>query len=216
MLFKEEMYNKMFNSASQAGQDLFVYKVLKNKNNGTFLDIGAGECNEVFVGYNGGNNTVSLSKLGWRGIGVDYTPSCASQSNINRYANFIIADVTNMNWDRTISENSILQNTVDYLSFDVDDSTLEAINNFPFDKLRFRVITIEHDSYRVGNNLKNYMRELLKGKGYELLCSDVQVLIKGQSPWIYEDWWVDPKEVDMEYVEKFRSDKTLGQVIASL
>lgn len=202
-------------SFSQAGQDLFVYNILGRKKNGTYLDVGCGCCIDIFTGKNNGSNTLLLYNLGWRGIGFDIDTNFKRIWNINRNDDIYIEDLTIVNWENIIDENKILKNTIDYLSFDIDDATIPGIKNFPFDKIRFRVITIEHDSYRVGNETKNELRKILKENGYELLCSDVKVQIDGYQPWIYEDWWVDMNEINKELAELFRSDKELGHVIAN-
>ena len=148
-------------SFSQAGQDLFIYNVLNKKNNGTYLDIGCGDCTCVFDGTNNGSNTLLLSQLGWTGIGIDIDNSHKwSWDNIRKHK-MIIDDITTLNWDNLIKENIILQDTIDYLSFDIDDSTTAGIRTFPFDKIRFRAITIEHDSYRVGDSVKIDLRYFL-------------------------------------------------------
>lgn len=201
-------------SLSQAGQDLFVYNILERKNNGTYLDIGCGSCTEIFAGNNGGSNSLLLSILGWKGIGFDIQQQYKNTWNSVKDDKIYIEDFTCINWEKIINENKMLQNTIDYLSFDVDDLTIPSVKNFPFDKIRFRVITIEHDSYRVGDITKNTIREILKNVGYTLLCSDVMVKIDGCDPWIYEDWWVDMKEINKELAEHFRCDKDLGHNIA--
>ena len=52
---------------SQWGEDLFIEDFFKNKNNGTYLDIG---CFHP-IRY---NNTYSLYTLGWSGINIDLNP----------------------------------------------------------------------------------------------------------------------------------------------
>jgi hypothetical protein len=204
----------MFKSASQAGQDLFVYRVLGNKRGGTYLEIGAGDCIAEFNGNNCGSNTLRLSDMEWNGIGIDLNEKYKWGWDNIRGHKYIIDDATTIDWNKVIMENSILQQTVDYLSFDLDDSTSQGIQHFPFDKIRFRVLTIEHDSYRVGNNVKILIRQILLKHGYLLLCSDVSVQITDCSPWIYEDWWVDPTQVNMNLANKFRANNTLGIEIA--
>ena len=204
--FFDQLIEKDFISNSQVCQDVFAYKILGRKKNGTYLDIGAGDCIAQ------GNNTLRLADIGWTGIGVDIQDCCIWGWNNIRKHPYICDDITNINWDKYINEYSILQSSIDYLSFDVDDATILAANNFPWDKIRAKVITIEHDSYRVGDNVKNILRNILSSKGYELLCSDV---IIGENKAIFEDWWVDPKQVDMSIAEKYRCDKVKGNDIVT-
>ena len=201
----------MFKSVSQACQDLFAYQIMEGKKNGTYLDIGAGDAI-------GTSNTLRLSELGWTGIGLDIEPGFAWGWQHIRNHKYIQDDITIVDWDKLIDDNPMLQQKIiDYLSFDVDDATLQAILRFPFDRLRFRVITIEHDEYRVGNHVKNVMRDILRKAGYDLLCSDIKLHPQGyKDPIIFEDWWVDPREVNMNVAEKFRCDGKLGSDVIKL
>lgn len=190
-------------SKSQAGQDLFVHRILKNKHNGTCLDIG---CNS----HNISSNISEFLKIGWKSINLDI--EYFDWSNV-RNSNFIQCDITTLKWDNMIQKHTILQNTLDYISFDVDDATFLAVNNFPFDKIRSKIITIEHDSYRVGDNLKIILRDILTNAGYLLLCSDVIVYFMGKNC-EFEDWWVDPNEIDIDMINTFKSNKENGIDIA--
>lgn len=189
--------NQKIECLSQAGQDIFAYRISGEKKDGTFLDIGAN--NPCCFG----SNTFSLRKNGWTGVCIDimndYKENCS---------NYIVSDITSIDWEKTLELYPILNSVIDYLSFDVDDATELAIGHFPFDKIRFRSLTIEHDSYRVGNGLKDKLRILLKKNGYELLCSDIMVDYGGIKK--FEDWWIDMKEVDPLIYEKFRSNSSLG------
>ena len=202
-----------FYPSSEAGQDLFVYRILNNKKNGTYLDIGCGEATERFNGCSAGNNTNELSRHGWTGIGIDINPAFSYTWTVIRQHPFLVTDVTTVDWNFLIKEHSLLQNHIDYLSFDVDDATTFAMRNFPFDKIRFSVITIEHDSYRVGNEVKKEMREILSKAGYQLLCSDVQVIQQGTRFLVYEDWWIDITKIDAELADKYRCHKKAGYII---
>jgi len=75
-----------------------------------------------------------------------------------------------------------------------------AFLHFPFDKIRFHAICIEHDSYRVGNELKDMIRTKLTELGYTLVCADVVVSGYGE----FEDWWVDESNVDTTLVSKIQ------------
>lgn len=179
-------------SHSQAGQDLFaLYMTQYRSLPKTYLDIG---CQGPF--HN--NNTFLLEQYGWKGLSIDIEDFHYEYANY-RSNPFYQADVTTINWEATLSRLSFYDtNTIDYLSFDVDDATYLAFLHFPFDKIRFRVITIEHDSYRVGNNLRDMLRYQLENYGYTLVCADVSLSGFGE----FEDWWVDMKQVDMSLVSK--------------
>jgi hypothetical protein len=87
---------------------------------------------------------------------------------------------------------STMNGVVDYISFDVDDATRAAFDNFPFDTFRCKTLTIEHDAYRVGNNLRDYIRYKLISYGYVLVFGNVVYTGHGA----FEDWFVDPKYID--------------------
>jgi hypothetical protein len=202
--------NKDFKSNSQAGQDLFVYRVLGNKKCGTYLDIGSHLCTEW------GNNTLQLSKLGWSGIGFDIEKQFEDIWKKYRPKQpFILGDVTTQDWDKLIREHDIFNEPIDYMSFDIDDATISAIKRFPLDKIQIRVITIEHDSYRVGDECKIQIRKTLSENGYVLLCSDVMVFYLGKEC-VFEDWWINPLLVDKEFYERFRCNNMFGHNISKL
>ena len=73
----------------------------------------------------------------------------------------------------------------------------------------FKIITIEHDAYLGDNFITKEQipqRELLKSKGYQLICSDVS---HAKNPDLFfEDWWVDPKYFQESDLVSWSSDKT--------
>jgi hypothetical protein len=73
---------------------------------------------------------------------------------------------------------------------------------------KFKVITIEHDSYlgyEYVNNEKIPQRELLSNSGYVLVCSDVSQ--KDYPNSFYEDWWVNKEFFTDEELNSWKSDK---------
>lgn len=164
-------------SHSQAGQDLWVSE-RAGVPKGTFLDIGSGHPTE-------NNNTYALEKAGWDGICLDqHQPSIELYASL-RSATAILGDATKVMWHKLIP-----CKFVDYLSLDVDEFQVHALENLLAEGIRFRVATIEHDSYRFGNGPRDSMRQLLTDHGYVIDRKDVMC---GPNP--FEDWWVDPKLV---------------------
>jgi len=205
-----------FTSYSQAGQDVFAYFIC-GTDSGTFLDIGAS--NAV-----SGNNSYGLERKGWAGITIDNCADYAEQYVGVRKAPLTVLDMTTIDWDEFIAKNPFLQNTVDYLSFDIDEASLPVLRKFPFHKIRIRAMTVEHDAYRLGNGLRQEMREILQGAGYELVAADVvvyymwnecpeAVALNGYLP--FEDWYVKPELVDMSITNKFRTNNKLWSEILS-
>jgi hypothetical protein len=174
------------NSRSQAGQDRFVNAL--HPQPGTFLDIGAAG---LAI-----SNTLGLEEIGWTGILVDNSPEAARASTV-RKAWFKLADATQRDY-------SFLPPIVDFLSLDVDGASLDALRKIfaSAPKTSFRTITVEHDQYERGESLRTPMLELLRAKGYDILCPDV--CHEGKS---FEIWAVKPELVDMTVAEKFRRDK---------
>lgn len=191
-------------STSQAGQDQFVYELLGHKTNGTYLEIGAGPAKEF-------NNTYSLECLGWHGLSIDKDAAFSPQYAAERKNPFLVADVLVLYWDRVILEHKFLQTTVDYLSFDVDEATLPALKRFPFNKIRFKVATVEHDFYRCGDAIRQSMRAILKAAGYQIVCADVKVYGV-----MFEDWWVNPKYIAPKLLKKCKCEEQAWEVILAM
>lgn len=172
---------------SQIGQDLFVKRVLGEKTNGLFLDIGAAWPTNI-------NNTYLLEKdYNWTGLSIEFDSQYETMWKASdRTSKFICDDALSVDYITEL--NSLLagtnSNRIDYLSVDIEPPllTLKALLNLPFDNYRFSVITFEHDMYRTdnGHNFdKEYTmrtsREFLTKHGYKLAFANRQ-----------EDWWVDP------------------------
>lgn len=166
-----------FQSRSQAGQDEFVYHVL-GSSVGTFFDVGSQDPIDI-------NNTYALEQLGWTGYLFDVNAGLADHTRQVRKSPFILADMTTFDWDSFLTTNNLLGTRFDYLSFDIDEASLVSLRRFPFDKISFRVCTIEHDRYRFGSAVAEEMRSIMAQNGYRMVCKDVTNL---GNP--YEDWYV--------------------------
>jgi hypothetical protein len=186
-------------SLSQAGQDVFARHVVGRA--GTYLDIGS-----FRPTYH--NNSRTLELEGWKGLSIDYQ-DFSEEFKQKRSNPFLYGDVTTINWEDTIERYPFLKGPIDYISFDVDGATRAAFDLFPFNKIRFAAMTIEHDQYRFGTELRDYLRSKLTSLGYVLICADV-VMPDGPGPnekyGAFEDWWVNPALVDMDRLESIRSN----------
>jgi hypothetical protein len=182
---------------SQAGQDVFVRHVVGRQ--GTFLDLGS-----FRPTYH--NNTRILDLEGWSGLSIDYQ-NFGEEFKQKRNTPFLHADVTTIDWTKILEDYPFLKGTIDYISFDVDDATRPAFDRFPFDKIKFACMTIEHDQYRVGTELRDHLRQKLTSLGYVLLCADVVMPDTATEKYgAFEDWWVNPELVDMDRLESIRSN----------
>lgn len=190
---------------SQALQDLFAIRVLKNKTNGTFVEIGS---NHPIAG----NNTYLMeSKFNWKGLMIEYDRSFEQLYKVLRPNSiYRIGDARLVDYRGILDKNQFPSN-IDYLQIDLDVNnkstldTLVLLDNTCFDKYKFATITFEHDIYR-GNffNTREISRKIFKKRGYELVFPDVAVFFEGRHcP--FEDWYVHPDLVDMDYVNGIRS-----------
>jgi hypothetical protein len=158
------------NFFSQIGQDRIVLKYLKNKKNGSFVDIGCG-----FPKYI--NNTYVLeSQYNWNGVSVDlhqYSETDGSVWDDCRTTKLVLHDALTLNYSNLFKENNLPIN-IDYLSLDLEppDLSLECLFKLPFDEYQFNVITFEVDKNREGDeNRINESRNFLQSKGYTLIGS---------------------------------------------
>ncbi len=185
---------------SDAYQDQFVYKLLNQKRNGYFVDIGS--CGAI-----NSNNSYFFESLGWRGICVEidtgYAPSYSE-----RRCTFINQNALTVDY-KTVLESDNAPLFIDYLSVDIDELSIDAIKLLPHDKYTFGVITIEHDGYIYGNRYRQPQREFLKSLGYHLLGSNVRVpdrhfrslsTLNHLDNNGFEDWWVHPSLEKNQYM----------------
>ena len=183
----------MIRSYSQAGQDIFVYKVLYKGmgiKNGYFIDIG---CSQPFID----NNSYVLETLGWRGVLLDIYDVANDPNHRaikDRKSPFICADATVFNWDSLD-----IPANVDYISFDIDAGTIKGIDNFPWDKYKAKIITIEHDIYQAGSEAKIKIYNTLTKHGYTLVCDNVK-----NHGAMFEDWFVDANIVPEELWKPYK------------
>lgn len=190
-----------FQSSSQHGQDRFPYELIvkpEGKLDGSFIDCG---CNDPVSC----NNTYALEQIGWRGLLNDIIPDCVRSCAV-RKSPFVLDDATTMNWRDVLQQHNLYHDAIDYLSLDVDAATLATLKNLPLGRVKFRTITIEHDSYIYGPGPRDEMRAILATLGYDLVCADV--MAGDNSP--YEDWWIFKGSVNAEIADKLRCEGALA------
>lgn len=62
---------------------------------------------------------------------------------------------------------------IDYLSLDVEGHEYTILSTFPFDKYKFRCMTVEHNGHQPqGRRLQILIRTLLESKGYVFIKSN--------------------------------------------
>lgn len=187
---------------TQTCQDLFAYVINKNStptSNKFWVDIGSRNFGDGF----GMNNTVLLYENGWNGISMDIEDFSNSYSDLNPdRVTFIPMDCTDSDLLLETFKKYNVPNNVNYLSFDIDESTLLGLTSLKHvidnGNYIFNCITIEHDSYRFGTTVRDKQREFFKNYGY-ILVAELD---------LYEDWWVHSSIYD----SKFEILKQINQI----
>jgi hypothetical protein len=199
------MINYILDYNSQVGQDKFVLSVLKNKKNGYFIEIGSNDPKLI-------NNTFILEKdFNWSGIMVEYDGKwLQSYKDTRPNSIHVIDDATKIDY-KTLFVNNKVPHNIDYLQIDLDVcnrstlDTLELFNNTIFDNYKFATITFEHDIYSGDHfNTRQTSRNIFLKRGYILVFPDVK---NGSNA--FEDWYVHPDLVDMNYINKVKTNESL-------
>ena len=197
----------MINSHSQCAQDYFVIKCLKEKRNSTFVEIGSNHPIGV-------NNTYLLeNKYGWSGFMVEYDGVFINEYKLHRPKSIhLIRDATKIDFLEEFEKVSFPKDN-GYLQIDLDvenRSTLTVLEHMDkkiFDQYKFAVVTFEHDIYRGDYfETRRISREIFAKHGYVLVFSDVHA---GEPYGEHEDWYVYPDLVDMDYINRIKTDKVM-------
>lgn len=201
----------------QAKQDKYVLKVLNEKRNGYFLEIGSNHPIQI-------NNSYLLeTEYGWKGIMVEYHARFLPLYQTHRPNSIhVINDATKVNYLNLFQENNVPLN-IDYLQIDLEANngstirTLQALDTQVMDTYKFATVTFEHDIYHTNfENTRLASRDIFKRRGYVCVFEDIHYL---GSP--YEDWYVHPDLVDMSFVNyvidinkhKYVSNTITGKMI---
>lgn len=191
---------------SQSGQDEFVMKVLKNKRNGYFLEIGS---NDPIL-Y---NNTYLLEKnYDWKGLMVEMDSKFLPEYYQKRPNSiYVINDATKIDYLSVFKTNMFPAN-MDYLQIDLEVSnrstldTLILLDKTIFDEYKFATVTFEHDIYR-GNyfNTREESRKIFQKRGYILVFPDVSHMENK-----FEDWYVHPDLLNSEYINSIKTNYSMN------
>jgi len=134
---------------------------------------------------------------------VEYNASFLDLYKIHRPNSIhIINDATKVDY-KNIFEKNNMPLSFDYLQIDLEANngstikTLEKLDTEVFDTYKFATITFEHDIYHTNfENTRLKSRDIFKKRGYVCVFEDINN--QGHDP--YEDWYVHPDLVDMNYV----------------
>lgn len=192
-------------SYSQASQDRFAYlllcKLLK-EDKGYYLEIGSGHPSHT-------NNTYLFEKsLAWTGVSIDIDSRFQDVWSIERRNPLVIGDAALLDYEAILKS---FPREIDYLSLDVDDNYVAILKRIFLSDHIFKVITIEHDFYRYGDQYRNEERAFLNAMGYYLICPDVSLFFNGRAC-IFEDWWIHPSAFSLEAFSMLKSLDLKGKM----
>ena len=191
--------SEIVEGGSQAGQDVFVGRVCGR--GGRYVDLGAGH-------YREGSNTFQLERmLAWSGIAAEIDEDLRSDWSVERPKTLMFKDALDIEVeDKILSMGET--GPIDFLSLDLEPPflTLACLVGLPLDRVKFRVVTCEHDVYRTSRSVKNAMRGIFEGYGYVRVVEDQMMAgtfeIDGRQEMTLvpvEDWWVHPDLVDLRF-----------------
>lgn len=191
---------------SQSFQDMFVLSVLNGKKNGFFFEIGAHDPEDL-------SNTYLLEKFDWTGISIDIDPRFEKPFLSKRKSKFLVKNALTCDYKELFKEYNV-PSQVDYLQIDIEPqiNTFNCLKMIPLDDYRFSVITFETDYYAknidrdIAEMVRTESRKILESHGYLMVAGDVCTL--GNDP--FEDWWVDPRVVDLDFVNKIKQSESFN------
>lgn len=177
---------------SQADQDIFVLSMLNGKRNGTWLEIGCAWPQNA-------SNTALLEQFGWSGLSIDSYRAVLDEWPGVRTTVPVHQCAYKADWIELLHQKGITHTDIDYLSLDCDpaEQTLDILRRIPFDRLRFAVITFEHDCHGTSPAVKLASRDYLSSHGYKLVASNISEWGLARD---FEDWWVHPDLVDADLI----------------
>ncbi len=217
MIQREERdrYNNSLDYNGQAFADKFVLNCTGFKRGGYFLELGSREAKS-------NNNSYILEKeFGWKGVMVDRVNDHKESYESTRPNSIaIIEDATQIDYKKVFEDNNF-PSELDFWQLDLEVrdntalSTLIKINQDILDLYKFSTVTMEHDIYTGFENAvatRNKSREILESRGYYCVFKDILDPPEVCVDYPYEDWWVHPDLVDMEYV-KYLQEKNKDKFI---
>lgn len=207
------------NYVSQIGQDRWVESVLGPKRSGFFVELGAcdglyysntlhferdagwqGICIEPNDSYFSDlckNRRCFVSNdlvFSHAGQSVDFS-NCRATSGIINENTGPFTDKESTVRKITTTLDTVLDNfgaphIIDYLSLDVEGQEYAILSTFPFNKYKFRTITVEHNAPHVGPELQTKIRELLTANGYVYVKGNDDIQHWGHGP--IDDFYINP------------------------
>lgn len=197
----------MISSYSQVDQDLWVLEMLNNKKNGYFLDVGA------YDGIKYSNSLLLERDFGWSGLLIEAHPDNFEILKSNRKNTLVPYAISDYNGkisfenecgtgSKVVEKNGLsincitfekmfemydVPNYIDYISLDIEGMEYQSLTKFPFDKYKFKLLTVEHNLYMSGSKNKENIKSILLNNGYVIHKENVS---HNQLP--FEDWYINP------------------------
>jgi hypothetical protein len=156
---------------------------------------------------------------------VEYEKSFLESYKIHRPNSIhIINNATHIDYKKLLTDHNIPFN-IDYLQIDLEPSngstieTLELLDKTVMDEYKFATVTFEHDIYCTNyKNTRLASREIFQKRGYVCVFADIN---NNDPKYVYEDWYVHPDLVDMDYIntlilnntENYTSSEITGKTI---
>jgi FkbM family methyltransferase len=202
---------------SQIGQDKWVHSVLGNKTDGFFIELGACDglylSNTLFfertLGWDGlciepndkyfealrHNRSCHLSNKLISGVAneeVEFSICGAASGIVDDNIGPFTSKTETIKKTTTTLANVLDEinapNVIDYLSLDVEGHEYSILSTFPFDKYKFRCLTVEHNAPHVGPAQQNMIRDILEKNGYKYVKGNDDVHNWGHGP--IDDFYV--------------------------
>ena len=204
--------------SSQIGQDKWVHSIIGDKKDGYFIELGACDglylSNTLFfernLNWNGiciepnDNYIKELYANRKCNISNELVYSCEGEK-----VNFALSEAASGIMDENIGpftrkDQSVLKTTttlgnildkfkapniIDYLSLDVEGQEYNILSTFPFDKYKFRCITVEHNAPHIGPKQQMLIRELLEKNNYRFVKGNDDVNNWGHGP--IDDFYIN-------------------------
>lgn len=217
MLLCIGFFSSLAAPGSQLRQDQWVVEHLGRKRNGYFVDVGAHDGVELSnslvlerdFGWRGicvESNPTTFDALSRRracacsnatvGDGTSEVEFCDAAlpeyGGIVGLRPFVRAECANLRRVQTTALADVLDahnapHIIDYLSIDIEGAELLTLSAFPFDRYRFRLLTVEHNEPHEASGVvpagyRRALRALLEGHGYEFVRGNEDVLGQGFGP----------------------------------
>jgi hypothetical protein len=149
---------------SQLNQDIIVDRMMQQKVNGTFLDVGASYFDDM-------NNTYFFEKERlWRGVAVEIDERYNEGWKNRPHTFYINEDALKVDYAKVLADNN-MPDVIDYLSVDLEppEVTYQAFCKIMETKYIFNVITFEVDYHR-DTSTRDPARKMVEDKGYYLVA----------------------------------------------